>query len=163
MHQCNGGLRVLSNSRPLAQHLTPHPSDKQVRPECVAGMACLLGMTQGYVQPTHLQHAAPRAHPPAPAGGCTISSSKLEGQPCAALDATSSSPDARESSSNSSSKPGLLPSSGVVLMRQLESYRLFPSAQQLHLIDKRFGGGALDLCGCFSMLLLRQTRGSLLG
>jgi hypothetical protein len=36
------------------------------------------------------------------------------------------------------------PSAGVVLLRQMDQYRLWPTAEQLHLVDKKFGG----VCVC---------------
>lgn len=82
----------------------------QVRPQCIAGMHCLLGMVQGYV-------SAPDA------GHNSTSSSGAGGEACPAQ------------------QPAVTkPSAGVALLRQMDQYQLFPSAEQLHLVDKKFGG-----------------------
>lgn len=40
------------------------------------------------------------------------------------------------------------PSAGVVLLRQMDQYRLWPTAEQLHLVDKKFGGGWVCTHAC---------------
>jgi len=98
---------------------------QQVRPDCIAGMRCLLGMVQGYSSSSRSVNAASSSSNsnPAPAAG------KGRGQgSTAAVSATHLHQQTQK------------PSAGVVLMRQLDQYHLFPTATQLHLIDKKFGG-----------------------
>lgn len=89
----------------------------QVRPDCITGMRCLLGMVQGYSSShTGSSSAAPQA---AAAGG-SVSPQPLQPKP----------------------------SAGVMLLRQVDQYQLWPTAEQLHLVDKKFGGGCCGYLAC---------------
>lgn len=99
----------------------------QVRPQCIAGMHCLLGMVQGYVS--------------APASGHNSTSSSSSGAGQAA-------PANAGGKACSRQQPAATkPSGGVVLLRQMDQYQLFPSAEQLHLVDKKFGGKPTPCAG----------------
>jgi hypothetical protein len=90
-------------------------------------MKCLLGMVQAYTTSSSSREKAATA----------------QDQPAAAKgDGSQGSPAASSSPVHVLHQPaGLRPSAGVVLMRQLEQFQLFPTAEQLHLVDKKFGGG----------------------
>jgi hypothetical protein len=106
----------------------------QVRPQCIAGMHCLLGMVQGYVST------------PAAGRNTTPSSSSSSSGAGQQAPAASQGGGAGPASQPAATKP----SADVVLLRQMDQYQLFPSAAQLHLVDKKFGGAAA-LCvvgGC---------------
>lgn len=95
---------------------------QQVRPDCIAGMRCLLGMVQGYSTSSRSATSSSSSNP-APAAG--------KGR-CQDSTAPVSAAQVHQQTQK--------PSAGVVLMRQLDQYQLFPTATQLHLIDKKFGG-----------------------
>jgi hypothetical protein len=94
-------------------------------------MRCLLGMVQGY---------APLHTPAAASNTGSKGSSTSPGRGAAAGQAASP-PQQQQAPA------APRPSAGVVVMRQLEAAQLLPSAEQLHLVDKKFGGACVQACG----------------
>lgn len=100
----------------------------QVRPQCIAGMHCLLGMVQGYVSTPAAGHHSTSSRSSSGAGQAASASAGGEAGAVQQPAATK-------------------PSAGVVLLRQMDQYQLFPSAEQLHLVDKKFGGEPTPCAG----------------
>lgn len=113
----------------------------------MAGLMCVLGMTQGYLPP--------RSASPSKDDGSSTGTQTKPGHGSSTKAATG---DGCSSSAGAGSHGGHgVPASGVVLMRQLDQYGLFPTAGQLQLLDKKFGGGVcLDQANGFCFRCDRQ-------